>query len=433
MNSKVHDLTLARMKKICWLVIAGWTVASCASRVIENQLLVENLMKRHPARFGNILKNKDTLEIQVIYTQINRDSLNRPHFQSFYFHVDSTNYYYPASTVKLPIALLALEKLNQLNIRGLDKFTPMFNDSVYSGQLSVKKDSTSQNGLPSVAHYVKKILVVSDNDASNRLYEFLGQKKTNADLKSKGYNMRILHRLERPLKPDENRHTEAVRFINHDTIIFQQPMLVNEDSIKPPRRVFKGIGYLSNDNVLIHRPFDFTYKNAYPLQEQQEILKAILFPESVDPQRRFNITEADRKMVMQYMSQLPRETKYPAYYKDKTYFDAFGKFLMNGASRKPIPANIRIFNKEGDAYGYLIDNAYVVDFKNGIEFMLSAVINTNRDGIYNDGKYEYEKLGFPFMRNLGRAIYRYEKKRKRRHLPDLSDFNLSYDRLPDKI
>jgi len=415
------------MKKVFGLVILGWTVAACSHRLTENQFLVENMMKNHLSKFRYILKNRDSLEVQIIYTQINRDSLNRPHFRSFYFHVDSTSYFYPASTVKLPMVLLALEKINQMNIVGLSKFTPMFHDSVYSGQLSVKKDSTSQSGLPSIAHYAKKILLVSDNDGNNRLYEFMGQKAVNEILKGKGYNMRILHRLERPLKPDENRHTEAVRFVRNDSLIHNQPMLVNPDSIKPTRKVFRGVGFMKNETQFINKPFDFTYKNSYPLQEQQEILKAVLFPESIDPKRKFNITEADRKFVMQYMSQWPRETKYPAYQKDKVYVDSYCKFLIFGESKKRIPADIRIFNKIGDAYGYLIDNAYIVDFKNGVEFMLSAVINTNIDGIYNDNRYEYHKLGYPFMRNLGKVVYQYEKKRKRRYKPDLSEFKLSYD------
>jgi hypothetical protein len=427
LNSKVREVTLARMKKICWLLFFGWTVTSCASRITENQSLVENLMKRHPSKFREILKNRDTMGVQIIYTQIDRDSLNRPHFRSFYFHVDSTKYFYPASTVKLPLALLALEKINTLNVKGLDKFTPMYNDSTYSGQISVRKDSTSENGKPSVAHYTKKILLASDNDAANRLYEFLGQKEVNKNLKRKGYNIRILHRLERPLKPDQNRHTEAVRFINHDTLVFSQPMLVNEDSIRPPRRVLKGTGYIKNDVELVKEPFDFTYKNSYPIQEQQEILKAVLFPMFTDKKRRFEISEEDRKFVMKYMSQRPGETKYPAYYKDKTYFDAYCKFLMYGESRKPIPTNIRIFNKVGDAYGYLLDNAYIVDFDNNVEFMLSGVIDTNMDGVYNDGIYEYHKVGYPFMKNLGRTIYKYELSRKRKYKPDLSEFKLKYD------
>jgi hypothetical protein len=178
---------------------------------------------------------------------------------------------------------------------------------------------------------------------------------------------------------------------------------------------------------LINQPFDFSYKNDYPLQQQQEMLKAILFPNSIEEKKRFNFSEADRRFVMQYMSQLPTETSWPPYRLDTAYYDAYCKFLMFGEDRKHIPKSIRIFNKVGDAYGYLIDNAYIVDFENGVEFMLSAIINTNADGVYNDGKYEYKTIGYPFMKNLGQAIYMYELKRQRKFKPDLSEFILKYD------
>ena len=100
---------------------------------------------------------------------------------------------------------------------------------------------------------------------------------------------------------------------------------------------------------------------------------------------------------------------------------------MFGDDKTKIPAGIRIFNKVGDAYGYLVDNAYIIDFDNGVEFMLSAVINTNTDGIYNDSKYEYKTLGYPFMKNLGQLIYDFELKRKKEHKPDLSVFRMRYD------
>lgn len=400
---------------------------SCELPLKEDENFLVSLMEREPKKFQYILDHRDSLEVQIIYTQINRDSINRPNFKSFYFNVDSSHYFYPASTVKLPMLLLALEKLNELNVKGVDKFTPIYHDSLYAGQQSVKMDTTSQDSLPTIAHYAKKILVVSDNDAYNRLYEFLGQKATNELFKQKGYLIKLLHRLERPLPPDQNRHTEAIRFVKNDTLLFQQPILINSDSITPRRRVLRGKGFMKYDTVLVNQPFDFTYKNDYPLQEQQAILKAILFPQAVDAKRKFNYSEEDRKFVMQYMSQLPTETTSPPYKSDTAYFDAYCKFLIYGDDKKPISRDIRIFNKVGDAYGYLIDNAYIVDFKNRVEFILSAVINTNIDGIYNDGKYEYKTLGFPFMKNLGQAVYRYEKKRKKKHKPNLNEFVLRYD------
>ena len=70
---------------------------------------------------------------------------------------------------------MALEKLNQLNIRNLDHNTPMKNGAVTPPQTPVVVDTSAANFLPSVGHYIRKIFLTSDNDAYNRLYEFLGQ------------------------------------------------------------------------------------------------------------------------------------------------------------------------------------------------------------------------------------------------------------------
>lgn len=414
------------MKPNLAILLIAISLSSCTNDRSDH--LLENLMRKYPEKFGDILQNRDRYEIQVVYTQIDRDASNTPHFRTYYFNVDSAQYFYPASTVKLPMVLLALEKLRKLNIPGLDPNTIMLHDSVFSGQSRVIRDTTSGNGLPSVAHYSKKILVVSDNDAFNRLYEFVGQEQTNDILRRKGYrNTRIVHRLERPLSREENRHTEAVRFMSNGTVIYHQPGLVSGQVIQVETKVLKGKGYMKNDS-LVSEPFDFTYKNFYPLTDQQELLKSIVFPESVSEDRRFEITEEDRQFVLKYMSQLPRETEFPPYYSDTTYYDAYCKFLLFGNGRSRIPESIRIFNKVGDAYGYLLDNAYVVDFENKVEFMLSAVINTNTDSIYNDGKYEYETLGFPFMRDLGQIIYQHELGREKKFDPDLSAYAFSYDR-----
>ncbi|RZJ64044.1 MAG: hypothetical protein EOO47_27440, partial [Flavobacterium sp.] len=88
--------------------------------------------------------------------------------------------------------------------------------------------------------------------------------------------------------------------------------------------------------------------------------------------------------------------------------------------------NIRIFNKYGDSYGFIIDNAYFVDFKNNIEFFLTAVVQSNEDGIYNDGKYEYETVCYPFMKNIGKEIYEFELNRKKVNTPDLSKMKMDY-------
>ena len=78
-----------------------------------------------------------------------------------------------------------------------------------------------------------------------------------------------------------------------------------------------------------------------------------------------------------------------------------------------INPDLKIYNKYGDSYGFIIDNAYFQDKKNKVEFFLTAVVQSNEDGIYNDGKYEYTTVCYPFMKNIGQEIYNYELNRKK--------------------
>ena len=386
---------------------------------------LSDLLKQHPKEFKSVLDKKKTYEVQILYTQIDRDENNAPHFTTYSFNVDTARYFYPASTVKFPVAVLALEKLNEINNPRVTKHTPIYHDSVYSGQSRVKSDTTSEGGAPSIAHYIKKIFVASDNDAFNRLYEFIGQKEINEKLREKGYHTRIVHRLNRWGTPDENRHTEAVRFMEKDSLVYAQPMLVNDNIIKGPE-ILAGKGYY-NGTRLIRKPFNFSDRNYFSIPDQHAMLKAFLFPETVTPEKRFHLTPDDRKIVLQYMSQLPTETLFPPYYKDTTYVDAYGKLFLYGCESTPIPDHIRIFNKLGVAYGYALDNAYIVDFNAGVEFLLTAVIFTNQNQIFNDDTYEYWTIGFPFMKNLGQVIYEFEKSRTKKYLPDLSGFQFQYE------
>src|SRR5205814_8602933 len=100
------------------------------------------------------LRNKDSFRVQIIYTRIDRDQHNHPSFRNYYFNVDTALYFNPASTVKLPLALLSLEKLNRLTKKGVSKYTSLHIDCNYTWQTPVLSDTTSENGFPSIAHYI---------------------------------------------------------------------------------------------------------------------------------------------------------------------------------------------------------------------------------------------------------------------------------------
>ena len=393
----------------------------------KTDAFLENLLKQNPQYFDSILKYRKEWNVQIIYTQIDRSSNNTPKLKTYYFNVNPNQYFYPASTVKLPTAILALQKLNELKDKSIDKNTTMITESAYSGQTAVYNDPTTPDGRPTIASYIKKIFLVSDNDAMNRLYEFLGQEYLNDQLHKKGYsNVQILHRLQIALSEDENRHTNPVKFLGeNNTILYQQPLTFNKTKYAL-RNDSLGKSFYKGDQ-LINTPMNFSGKNKIALEDLHNILRSIIFPNSVAPAQRFNLTPDDYNFLYKYMSQFPPETTFPPY-DSANYQDAYGKFLLYGAQKGELPKNVRIFNKIGDAYGHMLDVAYVADFDKNIEFFLSAEIYCNKDNIMNDDKYDYETIGYPFMKNLGKVMYDFELNRKRQHTPDLSSFKMIYDK-----
>jgi beta-lactamase class A len=396
-----------------------------AQGTIANSPVLEDILKQHPQLFDSLLRHNDSWQIKIIYTQVDRRANNRPIFKNYYFNIDPQQYFYPASTVKMPTAILALQKLNELKVPGLDKNTTMITDAGYSRQDAVYNDPNSPDGSPTIANYIKKIFLVSDNDAFNRLYEFLGQEYINNTLHKMGYDSaQIIHRLNISRTEDENRHTNPVKF--YDTagkILYEQP-LVSSGLVYQTRNHFLGKGYLSEEKM-INQPFDFSKKNRFTLPDLHSILQSVIFPKAVHKKQRFNLTKEDYRFLYQYMSMKPGESDFPEY--DSNYNGAYAKLLMYGG-KGDIDPYIRIYNKEGDAYGFLTDVAYIVDFKNNIEFFLSANIYCNSDGIFNDDHYDYENVGLPFLKNLGQVIYQYELQRKRKRIPDLSTFQLQYSK-----
>jgi hypothetical protein len=383
---------------------------------------LESLLASQPERFATVMQDPAKYRVQIMYTQIDREADNKPVFKTFIYRVNPGEYFYPASTVKLPVAALALEKLNRLNLPGLDTDTTMLTGAAADFQTEAKTDETSPTGLPSVGQYVRKILLVSDNDAFNRLYEFLGQYEINERLHGMRYfDTRIIHRLESSLSEEENRWANPVQFINGDEIVYTQDRVYSETSYRGAQPELLGLAEIV-DGGRVERPKDFSGKNAYALLDQHEFIKNLVFPESADPRKRLALSDDDYRFLYRYMSMYPGESDIDAYSNAQEYPEGYVKFLMYGGDAKSIPSHIRIFNKVGDAYGFLTDTAYIVDFNNNIEFILSATIYTNENQTFNDDTYEYKEIGLPFLRNLGQAIYEIELGRHRENKPDLSRF-----------
>lgn len=390
--------------------------------------VIEQLLKANQTYFKQLTDNPAKYRLQILYTQIDRDVDNKPKFTTHAYRVDANEYFYPASTVKLAASVLALEKINQLKIDKNTTFQTLKNRPT---QLEVLQDTSAANGLPSIAHYIKKILLVSDNEAYNRLYEFLGQKNFNKIMANKGFEgVRLTHRLQTSIPLLENQYTNPVQFVNdHGKVIWRQKEQFNKKQIQSPNplQTILGKGVMNDSGRVIMHPVTFGFKNAFPLQAQHDFLKRLMFPASFVAKDRFKLTDEDYRFLYRYMSEYPTESKKPSYSADSTIGPAYCKFILYGGDKHAqLNPDVRIFNKVGDAYGFLLDNAYFVDFKHQVEFMVTATIYCNEDEIFNDDKYEYDTVGFPFFKHLGEVIYQYELKRPKSNLPNLDYLKFTY-------
>ena len=362
---------------------------SCTHTEAENPL--EKALASESPQIKQVMENLKAHEVQIRFTQIDRrnDSII---FTDHDFQVNPENYFYPASTVKFPAAVAALEKLNEVD--SLDMHTRFY----------IEGDSVETT----FAKAVSEIFAVSDNAANNRLVEFLGQDDLNQRMQKRGVKpIRIAHRLSTP-NADDVTTKPLVIYMNDSTTVVSQPII--NTSIKPLQldKIKKGKGFYVNDSL--HRgPFDFSLKNYYPVTAQHSLLKRIIFPEAFPEGQRFNLSGEQRDFLLEAMHTLPPKLGYDP----EEFYDSYVKFFMFGDSTDPMPEHIKIYNKVGYAYGTLTDCAYIQDTLNNVDFMITATILVNSDGIFNDDAYDYDEVGIPFLAQLGRELYDYELQRKR--------------------
>lgn len=410
------------MKNLVFSLLVAVLLVACKS---EPPVPFVDGLEVYPT-LQKVLADTAKYKVQILYTQIDRNEHGNPLFTTYPFNVDDSRYFYPASTVKLPIALLALEWLEEQQVEGLTLETTMLTDSVRPSQLPAWSDSSAENGLPSIGHYIKKILLVSDNDASNRLYELLGTDYIHTKLREKGLaNTVITQRLSFPLPPEENRQFNPIRFVDKTgKVLLEIPARQADSAYVVPGSPKLGRAYYKND-TLIQGGMDFSFKNKFSLSDLHGVVQRTIFPEAFVGIERFNLNEEHRNFVLKHMSMLPRESKFPTY-DTSEFYDSYSKFFKFGTDKAPIPTRFRVFNKTGWSYGHLIDGGYFVDFETGVEFFVSAIIYVNEDQILNDDQYETDEVGLPFFAELGEYLYQRELKRKKQLLPDLNKFKFSY-------
>ena len=329
-----------------------------------------------------VYKNQEKFEVQIILTELKKRK-NGFTIHKKKFNVDKKNYFYPASSIKLPIALLTIEKINE---------NPNLN---INSEFSIEGDSI----ITTFKKEITDLFIISSNESYNRLFEFLGQDYINKKLKQKGFkDFSISHRLS--TKESDNLKTKEINFYRNGEINQIQKSINNKPLTKLNlKNLNKGVGFIL-DNELQNKSMDFSRKNYFSIEELNNILIFLFFPE-ISKNKKFNLSKSQNLLIQKLMSSTPFEMGF-----DKNiYPNNYNKFFIYGDKDGMI--NDNIYNKVGNAYGYSIDNAYIYNKNSDRHFVLTACIYTNANNILNDNYYEYDEIGIPFLAEIGRFLTNY--------------------------
>lgn len=373
------------LASFCFLLL------SCSSTTNPIELIIK---KREP-QLKPIYKNKENHNLQILYTKVVRDSLGMPSFIQYDYQADNNVYFYPASTMKLPIVALTLQKINELRNTGI-------NITVESKILLLSADQITTE--TTFKDLISKVFLVSDNSASNILINFLGYNYFNQQMREKGLNTIVLNHKFNPdpyVKTDWKIYTLDRDLISKD----ETQEIIEHNNLD---NLLQGKFQILNGEK-VATPFNFKTKNRASLRDLDGVMKRIIYPDLFQEQDRINLSDQDYNFLRYWMSRFTFEDIGIEYQKDSQYFDSYNKFFIYGDSTNTIDRKIRIYNKVGVAYGALTDISYIRDYQKKIEFFLSATIYVNQNQIVNDNIYEYDDVGIPFLAELARQVYKLEE------------------------
>ena len=345
-----------------------------------------------------IIKEKEDYEIQVLLTKIDQYN-SQVDFQEYKYQLDDNKYFYPASTIKLPIVVLALKKINELRSKGSEitlKSKIILNYKDDYSELLIRDSITSFQNL------IADVFLVSDNSASNILIDFIGYNYFNHEMENAGFDKTYLNHKFNP-DPYVNSTWQISDLDNNiiSSINDNQKIIKADEKTngleKGERRYFKG--------EILDESLNFSEKNRSSITDMHNLIKYIFYPEIFDSTNTFNLNVEDYDFLRYWMSRFTYEDIGEKFIGDENFFETYNKFFIHGDEQSVSNEQIRVYNKIGQAYGTSIDNGLIKNYQDNIEFILTATIYTNKNKVINDNLYEYDAIAVPFLAKLSRAIY----------------------------
>lgn len=362
------------------VLLPNWSaiLAACPDRAIAED----------PARF----------RLQIGLTRINGQRLRHRHYR-----LDRREWQSPASLVKLPLAIMALERLAELREAGhaVDLDAPLM--------LSQAPTCTVWGRNPEpLRRTLTALFAISDNAAYNRLYDWLGPAHIHARFADWGITDARLWSRFAACPPESHRVGADWAFLDTEgrQLVAGRADPPYTPAAHPLGTVRFGSAWMEAGRR-INGPTDFSERNHLPLADVHEILLRLVAPAAFPATAQFALDPADRQTLLQLMALTPPESRDPVY-ATANYPAHYNRYLFVGEGARPLPRGVSLAGKVGEAYGFLSDSIYAIerDDEGRVvnSFVLSAALYVNADDVLNDGGYEYASQGRPFLAWLGHAV-----------------------------
>ena len=380
------------MRNIFLLFISLFVLQGCyfSSDPIKSAIKEDEFVRK-------IIKDKDNYEIQILYTEVSKNNLGQTEFKDFQFQLNDEQYFYPASTIKLPIAIMTLSKINELRAEGSNI---SLKSKLKLSLINNKKEIIIKDSISSFQNLIADVFLVSDNSASNVLIDFLGYNYFNSSMINAGYENTYLNH---KFNPDPFVDSSWIITTLDNDVISSKENKRNVIAGSNISNLKKGERSLVNGKM-INESMDFSLKNRSSLTDMHNIMKNLIYPEIT--LSKFNLNVEDYDFLRYWMSRFTYEDLGNKYISDDRFFNSYNKFFIHGMDTILKSSDIRVYNKIGQAYGTSTDSAYIKNYKEDVEFFLTATIYTNKNEVMNDNIYEYGDIAIPFLSILSKNLYK---------------------------
>ena len=372
------------------------TVATPPPRPAEPELA--RRLRAGDPRWTSWLDRAEELRLQILVRPLHPDG------EPQRYRVDA-DYVYPASAIKLFLAVAALNILNReadgelpWNTRfmrcrddkgGCEPPREDVDETAPEGENGKKAHKKLRVGLE-----IEKLLSWSDNDAYNRLWDMVGHTEANAEMARLGFSsVRLHHKMN--AKPELSLKTLQVTLLPPGKRGIVKKRRVSEVRLAPTPapRLLVGKAY-NDEGKLVEEPLDFGTKNYASLVDLQRLLLSIVRPNHAEAVT-LAITDDQRDRLVKAMTRDPNHRS-----------AAEHGPLLPGVVDAIGKDNVRYVSKSGRAYGFHLENAYIENTSNGHAILVTAVVYANPNGVLNDDDYAYDETSRPLLASLGEELAR---------------------------